>query len=111
MRYRQVIGPVSDEEIKHIAKLLREGINRRKIAEMTGRSDSTIGRVRKQLGYQAEKREPRTHQPEKGSGKSFQQLCEMWHWKIPDRKQKKRKNKRSNFITPYHYPRMWGKEE
>ena len=91
-RHKELTG----EDIVLISEMLSEGYSRREIMQATGRGAETVRRIAAGLGY-----------PSKDKGECAQNanavwLFRHWNWKKPEQ-QKKRK---TNFSTPYNYPRM-----
>lgn len=83
--------PMTPEEIEQIKELLSRGIAAKDVAEIVGRSATSIHKIRKAAGF------PPGHETgEKWESEKYRMLKKYWHWTVP--KVEKRK---SNFRTPY----------
>lgn len=84
---------LTQEEIDTIADLLDRGVVGPEICRITGRSESSITKVRKMLGY------PARHTGERWEEEKAYLLHKYWHWVTP------KKERKTNFRTPYNYER------
>ncbi len=102
-----MVREITGEEVVRISQLLAEGKSQKAIAEETGTSEPTIRKIREGLGYTVQRRATKIYREQKARNRKFEELCRYFPLQVEIKKKPEKKRKRSEFRTPYHYPRMW----
>lgn len=94
---------IPQETEENILLMLRAGMKHDEIARIAKVSETTVQRVSTRNEISKERLSVKNE--------IKMMLLKDWHWVVPKNPNPPKKRKKTNFRTPYNYPKMWKREE